>query len=99
MGVFKSSRKTKDMQNRFLRVGEIMAYSDQGKQQTRQSKTPKANITKSQKKYLDTITGLEFNFKNILPGTEGWNTYLYENKKYSRTLILHRRKIRIKKRI
>ena len=67
--------------------------------QLKQSETPKANITPSQKKYLDTITGLEFQFKNTLPGSDDWNTYLYENKKYSRTLILHRRKIRIKKRI
>ena len=49
------------------------------------------------KEYLDTITGLEFHFKNTLPSSDGWNTFLYENKKYSRTLILHIKEIRIKR--
>jgi hypothetical protein len=56
----------------------------------------KLKVGKS-REYLDTITGLEFHFKNTLPSSEGWNTFLYENKKYSRTLILHIREIRIKR--
>ena len=84
-----------------LKVGKpkLVLSTIEGKesQQLMQSKTPKPNITESQKKHLDTITGLEFHFKNTLPSSDGWNTFLYENKKYSRTLILHIREIRIKR--
>ena len=62
-----------------------------GPLQLKQSKPAKPTIKASQRKYLDTITGLEFHFKEILPGSGGWNTIVYENKKYNRRLILHLR--------
>ena len=84
-----------------IKVGKPKVFigTIEGKQpqQLRQSKTPRANITESQQNYLDTITGLEFHFKNTLLTSDGWNTFLYQNKKYSRTLILHIREIRTKR--
>jgi hypothetical protein len=65
--------------------------------QLKQSKPPRPTIKASQKKYLDVITGLEFNFKEILPGSGGWNTLVYENKKYNRRLILYIRDMRVKR--